>query len=181
MKKLLIFFCCSTLLLAACNSAPDNEKAVTDSTTMASTNNSEESKEERNKQVAMECVRAVMNNNADEASKNLDPNAVDYYDGSGPPVRGIDSIKAGMKMFMSNMENYKGENLEAVADGNKVFIYGDWSGKFKGDFMGMKVAGKKFKAKDVDIFTFNDAGKMTEHRSVQSMAGLIASTSPENK
>ncbi len=125
----------------------------------------------------METVRAVMNKNIEEAVKNIDPNAVDYFDGSAPPIKGIDSIRAGMNMWMNNVEDYKGENLEAVADGNKVFIYGDWSGKFKGDFMGMKVGGKKFKAKDVDIFTFNDEGKMTEHRSVQSMAGLMSSTS----
>ncbi len=37
----------------------------------------------------------------------------------------------------------------------------------------MKATGKSFKAKDVDIFTFNDAGKITEHRSVQSMATLM--------
>jgi predicted ester cyclase len=86
-----------------------------------------------------------------------------------------------MKMWLSNVQDYKGENLEAVADDNKVFVYGDWSRTFKGDFMGMKVAGKKFKAKDVDIFTFNDEGKMTEHRSIQSMAGLMASTAATNK
>jgi hypothetical protein len=34
--------------------------------------------------------------------------------------------------------------------------------------MGMKPTGKSFKVKDVDLFTFNDEGKITEHRSVQS-------------
>jgi predicted ester cyclase len=80
-----------------------------------------------------------------------------------------------MKMWIANTTDYQGEDLEAVADGNKVHIYGDWSGAFKNDFMGMKVAGKKFKVKDVDIFTFNDEGKITEHSSVQSIAGMMAS------
>lgn len=168
-------FCSSMLLLTACNTGSKNETAGSDSAAPAMATNSEENKEERNKQVAMECVKAVISNNPDEAMKNIAPDAVDYGDGSGHVTKGLDSIKAGMKMWMSNIEDYKGDDLEAVADGNKVMVYGDWSGKFKGDFMGMKVAGKKFKAKDVDIFTFNDDGKITEHRSIQSMAGLIGS------
>ncbi len=181
MRKVFTTFCCSLLLLTACDTSTKNETAGTDTDSTASANNSEESKEERNKQIAMESIRAVINNNPDEALKSIDADAIDYYDGSGPPVKGVDSIKAGMKMWMNNMEGYKGENLEAVADGNKVFVYGEWSGTFKRDFMGMKVAGKKFKAKDVDIFTFNDQGKITEHRSVQSLAGMMASTEPGKK
>jgi predicted ester cyclase len=167
---------CSMLLVAACNTGTKNEAGNSDTSTSAATTNSEESKEERNKQVAMESIKAIINSNADEGLKNAAPDVVDYYDGSGPPMKGLDSVKAGLKMWLNNMKDYKGDNLEAVADGNKVMVYGNWSGTFKGNFMGMKVAGKKFNIKDVDIFTFNDEGKITEHRSVQSMAGLIAST-----
>jgi predicted ester cyclase len=53
-------------------------------------------------------------------------------------------------------------------------VYGEWSGTWKGDLMGMKATGKTFKINDVDIFKFNDAGKMIEHRSVQSGATLGA-------
>lgn len=176
MRKVFITFCSLVLLLGACNTGTKNETTGSDSTAPAMATSSEESKEERNKEVAMASVKAVINNNPDEALKNATMDAVEIGDGSGPVTKGIDSIKAGMKMWLSNMQDYKGENLEAVADGNKVMVYGDWSGTFKGDFMGMKVAGKKFKGKDVDIFTFNDDGKITEHRSVQSMAGLMAST-----
>ena len=45
--------------------------------------------------------------------------------------------------------------------------------KETGEFMGMKPTGKSFKLKDVDLFTFNDAGKITEHRSVQSSQTYI--------
>jgi hypothetical protein len=40
--------------------------------------------------------------------------------------------------------------------------------------MGMKATGKSFKVNDVDIFKFNDAGKMIEHRNVQSNATVAA-------
>ena len=183
MRKLFIVFCSIFLLLVGCNTGTKNETAGSDTTTSntAGTSNSQESKEERNKQIAMESVQGLLSRSADVALKNADPNSVDYYDGSGPPMKGVDSIKAGMNMWLGNMQDYKGENLEAIADGDKVMVYGDWSGTFKGDFMGMKTAGKKFKAKDVDIFTFNDAGKITEHRSVQSIAGMMATMGDGNK
>jgi predicted ester cyclase len=181
MRKNLIVVCYLLLLLVACNTNAKNDNALKESNTAESANASKESKEERNKQIALESIKATLNNNPDEALKNATADAVDYYDGSGPPAKGVDSIKAGMKMWLSNVSNYKGDELEAVADGNKVFVYGDWSGTFKEDFMGMKVKGKSFKAKDVDIFTFNDEGKITEHRSVQSMAGMMAATQSSSK
>jgi len=61
-----------------------------------------------------------------------------------------------------------------------VFVYADWSGSFKGDFMGLKTPGKSFKFKDVDIFKFDDEGKITEHRAVLFSTFLkqIASEQP---
>jgi predicted ester cyclase len=50
--------------------------------------------------------------------------------------------------------------------------------------MGMKATGKAFKIKDVDIFKFNDAGKIIEHRAVQSnetMARQLGMPMPEPK
>jgi predicted ester cyclase len=177
MKKIFFTVCSSIILFTACNTGTKNNTPDSDSAANVSTSggSAEESKEERNKQVAMDAIKAVISNNPDEAFKNMASDAVDYNDGSAPPTKGLDSIKAGMKMWMNNIQDYRGDSLEALADGNKVMVYGDWSGKFKGDFMGMKTAGKSFKVKDVDIFTFNDEGKIKDHRSVQSMAALMAS------
>jgi predicted ester cyclase len=179
MKQLIFSLFCSILFWTACNTGTKTETTGSDTSSTSSLNNLEESKEERNKQVALESVHAVIANKPEEAFKNVAVDAVEYGDGSGPTTKGVDSIKAGMKIWMDNVKDYKGDNLEAVADGNKVVVYGDWSGTFKGDFMGHKVAGKSFKTRDADIFTFNDEGKITEHRAVQSMAGMFAAL--ENK
>jgi len=37
----------------------------------------------------------------------------------------------------------------------------------------MKTKGKSFKVRDVDIFTFNSDGKITEHRNVQSFETML--------
>ncbi len=171
MKHLVIVFSASILLLAGCNGSDDSAKNnSTDSTATSGSGN--ETKEERNKQTAMASIQSFIDRNVDDVLKNADPNTVEYGDGSSPPVRNLDSMKLGMRAWMDAFPDYKGENLLAIADGDHVAVYGDWSGTFKKDFMGMKATGKSFKAKDVDIFTFNDAGKITEHRNVQSMGSI---------
>jgi hypothetical protein len=55
-------------------------------------------------------------------------------------------------------------------------VYGDWSGRFKEDFMRMKAAGKCFKVKEVYVFTFTEAGKITTRGCVQSLAGMMGGT-----
>ena len=76
----------------------------------------------------------------------------------------LESVQA----FMAAFPAYKGENFLVIGDGNHVAVFADYTGTFKNPLMGMKPKGKTFKVKDVDLFTFNDAGKITEHRSVQS-------------
>jgi predicted ester cyclase len=96
---------------------------------------------------------------------------MDLGDGSMPPTKGIDSMKAGIKSFVAAFPDLKGEDLEALsnADGSKVIILGKWSGTFKNDFMGMKATGKSYaKINDADIFTFDETGKITSHANVQS-------------
>lgn len=128
---------------------------------------------EKNKATALASVTALFNGKIDEGFKDCSTDYVDYGDGSEAPVKGADSAKAGFKMYITAFPDMKGENLMVIGDGNHVAVFGDWSGTFKGEFMGMKPTGKSFKVKDVDLFTFNDAGKITEHRSVQSAQTYI--------
>jgi predicted ester cyclase len=84
----------------------------------------------------------------------------------------LDSAKAGLGTWIGGMKDFNVSDLVAVADGDLVMVYGTWQGTWKGDIMGMKATGKSFKANDVDIFKFNDSGKIVEHRGVQSMNEL---------
>jgi hypothetical protein len=40
--------------------------------------------------------------------------------------------------------------------------------------MGIKPTNKSFKIHDVDLFTFSDDGKITEHHSIQSVQTIFA-------
>jgi predicted ester cyclase len=170
MKKLIFLSITTALfLIVSCGEkkkAVEAEKEKTPAVT--------ESKQEKNKKIAIASVNAFISGNVDDALKYVAPDAVDYGDGSHPPVKGIDSIKAALKTWRSALSVYKGNNVWALADGENVAVVGEWTGTFKTDFMGMKTAGKTFTIRDVDLFKFNDEGKIIEHRSIQSPSTMIS-------
>ena len=172
MRKLIFV---SFILLASCNGPAGEVK-----TSAAVTENTTEQKESRNKATALASLNGLQNNNIDEVLKNADKAMVDYGDGSMPPAKGRDTVRAMLTGWMSALQNYKGSNITTVAEGDQVFVYADWSATFKEDFMGMKTAGKTFNVKDVDIFTFNDAGNIIAHRNILPMEALLSSMERNN-
>ncbi len=168
MKRLILVLAVASLM-TACSNEPKKEGDKKEMST-----SSADSKTERNRQVIMASMAGINAHNADEAVKNSLPDGIDLGDGSTPPVKGVDSIKAVIKAYLNAFPDYHGENLMYITDGDHVAVYGEWSGTFKNDFMGMKATGKSMKVRDVDLFTLNAEGKITEHRSVQSMGPVFA-------
>jgi predicted ester cyclase len=148
-------------LMATCYTACTNSTA-------SSSDATEKAKEERNKRIALACVRAFEKGNADSVFKDVAPDAIEYGEGSNPPAKSIDSVKAGFKEWKAAVPNYKGSDFVAVADGDYVMVYGQWGGTWTNAFKGMKPSGNSFTISDVDIFKFNEDGKIIEHRTVQS-------------
>jgi predicted ester cyclase len=165
MKQLLVFIGFAVLAISCNNNGPAST-AMVDSVGAARA--AKDSLLEKNKTTALVSVQAFNSGKLDEAFKDVTPDVVDYGDGSMAPVKGVDTIKSMVKAYLTAFPDYKGENLLVIGDGNHVAVFGDYSGTFKNPFMGMKPTNKSFKVKDVDLFTFNDDGKITEHRSVQS-------------
>jgi predicted ester cyclase len=169
MKKMFLPMVISILLLTACNNVKKTDEGIKEE----KMTDSAERNEERNKETALASVNAFIAGDIDKTLKDVTADAVDYGDGSMPVVKGKDSITVYVKKWREAFSDYKGDNLVAIADGDYVAVWGDWSATFKTDFMGMKTAGKKIKLNDVDIFKFNSEGKMTEHRSIQSSAEMM--------
>lgn len=138
------------------------------SSTASSSDDTQKAKEERNKRTALASVGAFEKGNIDSVFKDVAPDAIDYGEGSSTPVKGVDSVKLGLKAWMAAVPNYKGSDFLAVAEGDYVMVYGQWSGTWSKDFLGMKPTGRSFSINDVDIFKFNEEGKIIERRSVQS-------------
>ena len=165
MKKYFFLLCAGlSFMITSCN---DDDSAVAGASDRDSTEMTAEDKEERNKKVAMASIEDGINkHNVDAVLKDMAPDGKDYGDGTYPSVN-HDSARYWLTAWLTAFPDIKGENLKAVADGDYVMVWGDWSGTWKGDFMGQKATGKSFEIKDVDIFRFNDEGKITEHHVVQ--------------
>src|SRR5688572_1232343 len=78
-----------TITFTACNNS-----------TAGSPEAKQEAKEERNKNIALASVSAVGKGNLDSVFKDVAPDAIDYREGSNPPLKGLDSAKAGLKSWM---------------------------------------------------------------------------------
>ena len=166
MKKMFLMLVTAVSLLASCNSdkKDSDDKKVSDEKMSSSS----EDKEERNKKTVQASLDGINAHDVNAVLKDCSSDVTDYGDGSMPPMKGIDTAKAGITSWFTAFPDVKGENLKVVADGDWVMVWGDWSGTWKGDFMGQKATGKSYKIKDVDIFKLNDEGKITEHHFVQS-------------
>lgn len=128
----------------------------------------------RNKDVALASERAFASRNVDAIFKDCAPDFTDYGNGEGKPLKNTDSVKLSIKNLFDAFPDFKTENIRAVAEGNTVIVTSDMTGTFKKDFMGFKPTGKSFKLSDADIFTFNNDGKITSHRSIQSDASFLS-------
>ncbi|MBI5372444.1 MAG: ester cyclase [Sphingobacteriales bacterium] len=168
MKKVFFAMAAAAFLLAACNNEKKNEEGEKEKT-----NAPAESMAEKNKQTALASVNALLAGDVAATLKDGAADVTDYGDGSMPPVKGMDSLKLSLQRWRDAVAVYKADNQWAIAEGDYVAVFADWTITFKTDFMGMKTAGKTVKLKDADIFKFNSEGKITEHRNVQSSAEMM--------
>ena len=109
--------------------------------------------------------------NANDMLKDWDAKSLDYGDGSDKPMP-LDSVKSMMSTWFTAFPDFKGENLQYVAEGDMVMVYGDYSGTWKADLMGQKPTGKQFKMHDADVYKLNADGKIIEHRNVQPFSAI---------
>lgn len=168
MKKL-FFIMLLAVLIISCN---NNKNQSLDDIGPNAT--SHEEKAERNKQIVLKRMKAMGSGKADSVirEESTDKDFIDYRDGSVPPKKGINVARVDLQQWMNAFPDYEGKNFLAVADGDYVMVYAEWTGTWKNNFKGMKATGKSFKMNEVDIFKLNDAGKVIEHREVQSIATI---------
>lgn len=172
MKKLLFIYFVILVLPPVCFSQVNQESEIRSDFSFADSRHKNE--ERSNKETALAVLQAFGTGNIDFIMQHISRDGIDYGEGSFPPVRGKDSIRASLTAWLSYLENYKPSNPLTVAEGNYVFVYADWAGTFKVDFMGLPTKGKSFKIKDVDIFRFDKKGKIMEHRAVQSINTILS-------
>jgi predicted ester cyclase len=169
------------LLASSCNNAPSSPSNQDTAKAAGADKMGASNMLEKNKATAMASIQAFNNHDASAVLKDIAPDFVDYGDGSMPPIKGMDSCKAMIQSYLTAFPDVKGDNLSAIAEGDQVAVFGDWSGTFKAKLMNMEPTGKSFKMKDVDLFTFNSNGQITSHRSIQSNASMMMQVAPDKK
>ena len=112
--------------------------------------------------------------NIDEALKEADADIVNMGNGTIPLVKGLNQVKAGLIMFSTALPVEKVEDIIAIAEGDWVMVSGRWTGSWKADMMGQAATGKPYSKKDIEIFKFNEAGKIIEHHSVQPILEIAS-------
>jgi predicted ester cyclase len=173
MKKLLVIFS-TFLFFISCADNSGNNTADAPDREDSSKAEKVESKEDRNKKIIKEAMSALNDHNVEKMAAMMSADAVDYGDGSGRSIKGVDSIKASMTAMMTAFPDFKADDLRFFADGDHVVVIGQYSGTFKKDMGKYKATGKEFKFPDADIFTLNDEGKITSHRYIQPDATLFS-------
>ncbi|MBD0287367.1 MAG: ester cyclase [Flavisolibacter sp.] len=166
MKSLWLFSVITSTLMA-CNNNSNNASVTNDSINRKIVE-MEVSKEERNKQVVRASTEAYSRHDVEAVARDFSPDVLDYYLDGSRPVRGVDSFKYNRYQFFKAFPDMKGENLHYGSDGDWVVVWGEWSATWKGDFAGQKATGKSFRVLLADMFKFNEAGKIIEHRGPQS-------------
>jgi ketosteroid isomerase-like protein len=172
MKRLLLISSITFLFLACenkngANTADMNDKADSSKAEKV------ESKEDRNKKIVKDAMAALNDHNIEKMVALMSDDAVDYGDGMGRSVKGRDSIRANMTVFMNAFPDFKANELRYFADGDHVVVIGEYSGTFKNDLGKMKATNKSFRFPDADVFTLTDDGKISSHRYIQPDATLF--------
>jgi predicted ester cyclase len=180
MKRLLVISSIVFFAFACQNKNGDNIAASNEKTD-SSKAEKVESKEDRNKKVVKDAMAALNDHSVEKMINMMSDDVVDYGDGMGHSIKGKDSIRANMMMFLNAFPDFKAGELRYFADGDHVVVTGEYTGTFKNDLGKMKATNKSFKFMDADIFTLTDDGKIASHRYIQSDATLFGQVGAKQK
>ncbi len=120
-------------------------------------------KNQRNKAIALECIRAYAARDSALILSHNAKNVVNIYAGR-PPIHGIDSCKIILRESFNTIKEYRPSNELALAENNYVFVflYVDilfWNNP------------ATYHSKAIEIYKFNDGGKIVEHTAINEELG----------
>jgi predicted ester cyclase len=132
---------------------------------------------EQNISNAKQLIEEVINTGQPELCHlYLAANRVDHQDYGLPPgaANGHEGFRKVLGSFVDAFPDLRLEVQFVIADGDRVVFYISTTGTHRGLFMGKAPTGNTFKVNGVDIFRFNDEGKISEHWGVFDTFGMLA-------
>jgi predicted ester cyclase len=155
------------VFFSSCNNTGTGNNSIPKTDSTAKT----ESKAERNKKVVMSSMDGVNAHDAEKVFKDCTADYVEYSDGIEAPRTNVDSLKNALAGYFANFTDLKFEHAAYFADGNSVIVDSDFTITPKNE-KGSTKATKSAKFKDADIFTLDDNGKITSHRSIYPTSAI---------
>ena len=132
---------------------------------------------ERNTENAKKLIDEVINAGKLElCDRYLAADRIDYQDYGLPPelCNGHEGFQRVLGPFIEAFPDLHLAVQFTVADDDRILLYSSTTGTHRGSFMGMAPTGKQFKVNGVDIFRFNDEGKIAAHWGVFDTFGMLA-------
>ncbi len=96
----------------------------------------------------------------------------DYIQHNPLVGKGSKGFKDFFEAWFKASPDFKFELKQIASEGDKVWVYGTYSGTHKGDWLGIPATGKPYKFNAVDIFRIQD-GKLAEHWDVLDVYSLF--------
>lgn len=167
MKKfLMIASAGSIFFITACNNSGEKSTSADSTSTSMSTANSTGDK---NIATVHAINEAISSGDVSKLDQYIASDAVDHGGGEhGEDVKGLDSIKAGLKHMHDTYKDLKIESVQDAANNDYVFSLSRFSGTNTVASMGAP-AGTHFDMTSVGVIKFNSDGKATDHWEYMSM------------
>jgi len=132
---------------------------------------------ERNIANAKKLIEEVINAGRPElCDRYLAADRVDHQDYGLPPgmANGHEGFRRVLGVFFDAFPDLHLEVEFTIGDDDRIMLHISTTGTHTGAFMGMAPTGKTFKVNGVDIFRFNDEGKIAAHWGVFDTFGMMA-------
>jgi steroid delta-isomerase-like uncharacterized protein len=132
---------------------------------------------ERNTETAKKLIDEVINTgNLELCDRYLAADRIDYQNYGLPSgmANGHEGFKRVLGPFIEAFPDLHLEVQFTVADDDRIVLYNSTTGTHRGAFMGLEPTGRQFQVIGVDIFRFNDEGKIVAHWGVFDTFGMLA-------
>jgi steroid delta-isomerase-like uncharacterized protein len=132
---------------------------------------------ERNTANVKKLIDEVINTgNLELCDRYLAADRIDYQDFGLPPgmANGHEGFKRVLGGFIKAFPDLRLEVQFTVSDDDRIVLFISTTGTHRGPFNGAAPTGKQFKVDGVDIFRFNDDGKVAAHWGVFDTFGMLA-------
>jgi predicted ester cyclase len=126
-----------------------------------------------NAEIARDYTRRVFNaHNPDLASEFVTPD-VRWHGGTLGTVEGVENLLVLLRGFIGALPDLHAEEQDIVVDGNTVALRFVVEATHEGELLGIAPTGRKVRWDAVDIYRFNNDGKIIEEWAADDLTAIL--------